>query len=218
MALIQCPECGKEISDRSERCIHCGYPLGKDDAGRPQAPETGRKHAPVGDRKRLVLIGAAAGAILLVALLVILLTRGNGLEMPYGIRSGMSLGEMTRLMEDNGFRASHINTTAIYTTQFFDSAYVEGQRTSFSCVDTWTADSRIELSVGHFFEEDARYGGNNHSPEFDRLVKKLTDRYGKPREKDINGYFWKNGKVELSLEYAKTDGGGEYWLNYYLYR
>ena len=218
MALIQCPECGKEISDRSERCIHCGYPLGKDDAGRPQAPETGRKHAPVGDRKRLVLIGAAAGAVLLVALLVILLTRGNGLEMPYGIRSGMSLGEMTRLMEDNGFRASHINTTAIYTTQFFDSAYVEGQQTSFSCVDTWTADSRIELSVGHFFEEDARYGGNNHSPEFDRLVKKLTDRYGKPREKDINGYFWKNGKVELSLEYAKTDGGGEYWLNYYLYR
>lgn len=25
--LIKCPECGKEISDKSERCIHCGYPL-----------------------------------------------------------------------------------------------------------------------------------------------------------------------------------------------
>ena len=171
-----------------------------------------------GGRKRLFLIGAAAGAVLLVVLLVILLTRGNGLEMPSGIRSGMSLGEMTRLMEDNGFRASHINTTAIYTTQFFDSAYVEEQRTSFSCVDTWTADSRIELSVGHFFEEDARYGGNNHSPEFDRLVKKLTDRYGKPREANINGYSWQNGKVLLGLEYAGTDGGGEYWLNYNLYR
>lgn len=27
MALINCPECGKEISDKSKQCIHCGYPL-----------------------------------------------------------------------------------------------------------------------------------------------------------------------------------------------
>lgn len=27
MALIKCPECGKEISDKSNVCIHCGFPL-----------------------------------------------------------------------------------------------------------------------------------------------------------------------------------------------
>lgn len=27
MALIICPECGKEISDKAAACIHCGYPL-----------------------------------------------------------------------------------------------------------------------------------------------------------------------------------------------
>ena len=27
MSLISCPECGKEVSDRSDLCIHCGYPL-----------------------------------------------------------------------------------------------------------------------------------------------------------------------------------------------
>lgn len=27
MALIKCPECGKEISDKAESCINCGYPL-----------------------------------------------------------------------------------------------------------------------------------------------------------------------------------------------
>lgn len=27
MALIKCPECGKEISDKSEICVHCGYPI-----------------------------------------------------------------------------------------------------------------------------------------------------------------------------------------------
>lgn len=29
MALIHCPECGQEISDQAEVCIHCGYPLKK---------------------------------------------------------------------------------------------------------------------------------------------------------------------------------------------
>lgn len=29
MALIKCPECRKDISDKSSACIHCGYPLEK---------------------------------------------------------------------------------------------------------------------------------------------------------------------------------------------
>lgn len=27
MALIKCPECGKEISDKARNCLYCGYPL-----------------------------------------------------------------------------------------------------------------------------------------------------------------------------------------------
>ena len=27
MALIKCPDCGKEVSDKSEVCIKCGCPL-----------------------------------------------------------------------------------------------------------------------------------------------------------------------------------------------
>ena len=27
MALIKCPECGKEVSDKAQACINCGYPL-----------------------------------------------------------------------------------------------------------------------------------------------------------------------------------------------
>lgn len=29
--LINCPECGREISDKSEKCIHCGFPLQESD-------------------------------------------------------------------------------------------------------------------------------------------------------------------------------------------
>ena len=28
MSLINCPECGKQISDKSQVCIHCGYKIG----------------------------------------------------------------------------------------------------------------------------------------------------------------------------------------------
>lgn len=27
MALIQCPECGKTLSDQAEKCPDCGYPI-----------------------------------------------------------------------------------------------------------------------------------------------------------------------------------------------
>ena len=27
MALIKCPECGKEISDRAKKCPNCGFPI-----------------------------------------------------------------------------------------------------------------------------------------------------------------------------------------------
>ena len=29
MALIKCPECGKEISNQAKACMHCGYPISK---------------------------------------------------------------------------------------------------------------------------------------------------------------------------------------------
>lgn len=30
MALINCPECGREVSDKANACIHCGYPIAKE--------------------------------------------------------------------------------------------------------------------------------------------------------------------------------------------
>ena len=32
MALIKCPECGKEVSDVASKCVNCGFPLNQSDA------------------------------------------------------------------------------------------------------------------------------------------------------------------------------------------
>lgn len=46
MALINCPECNKEISDTVKTCPHCGYKL----------PKTKKIQSPNGKRKRVVII------------------------------------------------------------------------------------------------------------------------------------------------------------------
>lgn len=40
MALIICPECGREISDRAAACIHCGFPLDLMKEGKDQNRKT----------------------------------------------------------------------------------------------------------------------------------------------------------------------------------
>ena len=37
MALIKCPECGNEISDTCDSCIHCGYKFKKENTNTPPA-------------------------------------------------------------------------------------------------------------------------------------------------------------------------------------
>lgn len=37
MALITCPDCGKQISEQAASCIHCGRPLKSDLVGQPSA-------------------------------------------------------------------------------------------------------------------------------------------------------------------------------------
>lgn len=64
MALVNCKECGKEISDQAQACPFCGIPL------RPQP-------RPVAPEKRITS-GASGCLILIVLLLVIMAMRSCG--------------------------------------------------------------------------------------------------------------------------------------------
>lgn len=66
MALINCPECGKEISDSSEKCIHCGYPL-KPNAEKP------KKKGKIG-----LIIAFLAIVVIVAVVVVIVFGKGAG--------------------------------------------------------------------------------------------------------------------------------------------
>ncbi len=78
MALINCPECGKAISDTAPQCIHCGYLLKPEAASAaPAAPATKKLWEKFG--KKLLIVG---GAVVLVVLALVFVLLYNNVVVP----------------------------------------------------------------------------------------------------------------------------------------
>lgn len=69
MALIKCPECGREISNKAKACIHCGYPLQEEE----------RISASVNTLKKVVLPCCYEREVKLTAIKVVRTVTGLGL-------------------------------------------------------------------------------------------------------------------------------------------
>lgn len=76
MALIKCPECGKEVSDRANACIHCGYPM--EPAIQENLPSHHRylREEPKKGKKRILYIGVAT-LLLIVAILIAVMGKSS---------------------------------------------------------------------------------------------------------------------------------------------
>lgn len=71
MALITCPDCGKQVSEKAASCIHCGRPLQSDLVGQPSAGSAeANKKGQQRSRLRTDLGSAVAFVGLPVALVV----------------------------------------------------------------------------------------------------------------------------------------------------
>lgn len=209
MALIKCPECGKEVSDQAAQYIHCGYPLPPAQAEEIR-PE--RYVAVRGGRKPAKRVWAMLLAVLLAAVAVVgvFMLAGPRVELPYGIRPGMSIGEIRRQMEDHGFDYTREQQYAGYRVLYYDSCYVRGYEADF--VDV-TIESDGGISIGIFYEEDRSYGRQNPSACFRALREELMAEYGRP-DTDFSGVVaWENGDYRLTLSYMDMTGG-TLWINY----
>lgn len=70
MAIINCPECGKEISDKAPACPNCGHPLKKADPVKSGPAQSAKK-----SKKKGSCIG---GLIVIIAIVVIVAAIGSG--------------------------------------------------------------------------------------------------------------------------------------------
>ena len=76
MALIKCPECGRDVSDKADDCIHCGFPL-KEQAGHST------EHSNCGQNKQAMVQNKPAkhfGVILSVIIVVAIIISAFALQ------------------------------------------------------------------------------------------------------------------------------------------
>lgn len=73
MALINCPECQKEISDKVKTCPHCGFPI-IDEIVEPQKVEIASVHLKKMDKKKKKkIVVILASVLLMIAILVVVI-------------------------------------------------------------------------------------------------------------------------------------------------
>lgn len=86
MALVKCPECGKEISDKAVNCPNCGCP--KNDNISIEVEEKGQitengfresNHTKIskGNKKRKILIGSIVAIVLVIVIAIIVVVLNN---------------------------------------------------------------------------------------------------------------------------------------------
>lgn len=98
MALIKCPECGKEISDTINNCIHCGYVI-KQEPAKIKKEKTKKKFNPI-----LFIIPSV---IVLITLIIILIF-GILFLPPYVKKNNKYKEGVTLLSEGNYSNAKDI--------------------------------------------------------------------------------------------------------------
>ena len=102
MALIKCPDCGKEVSDRAANCIHCGYPLAMQESN--VSPNENYQTTPLKVNKSKQRKLSKGAKVIVAILAVIVLTIGivtltsNHFsdEEEYGLRMVMKYQDMLK--------------------------------------------------------------------------------------------------------------------------
>ena len=77
MALINCPECGKEISDKSVACPHCGFPIESESiTNNTELPKVEPKTSTNTNPEKSD--NSCIGCIIIIAILILLSALGSG--------------------------------------------------------------------------------------------------------------------------------------------
>lgn len=201
MALIKCPECGTEVSDKATVCIKCGYPI-KGDV-KQDSSSNALNSMPLGNNttaakaqskmstKTLIIV--AVSIIAVGAIIALLIGMNRPGSLPYGLNANMGASEIKAAMRDNGFRYEHTNGNDIY----FESNTVYGVRTKFSVV---SYEIGSYLYIKHFYNKlsDSQYSTVKNG---------LSKEYGfaKSRSQPWGGFEWEKGQYVAIIDDKSDD-------------
>ena len=214
MALIKCPECGKEISDKAKACPNCGAPA-----------EKKKVKVHIFRAKQLI---ALVSICLLLAIIVgtfFIISHRKALEiiqMPYGLTPEMSLAEIKEAIESNGNK---------YVKPVYDPVDVYLGNLDNPVGMEFNSSKRLfglvpETSTIKLYDDGSLYVIYPYSlsdkPNTHIILENLIKRYNKPQyyveRENVEEWWWwnENDKVILIFNLLKLNGDGfEDYLEYY---
>lgn len=191
MALINCPECGKEISDKAEACIHCGCPIKlKTESIEKSDTEEINKHNTIqmlkGNKKSLYL---GIGIIAVCLLLLFIPKLQNDKEYCEGLKWGTSLKTVEKKYPDLTY-----NSDGNYYFNLVDS------------LDGFQSEDMM-ISMNFYFDnEDKLYKieADIVSEELDDVILYFVSYFNKIYEQDYEAtydtkYKWIGDKTNISM-------------------
>ncbi len=119
MALIICPECGKEISDQAESCPNCGYPLQQEQSAEEfvKSSDDQREKTAVDNvvefAKNHIKVILAIAIVIIIVIVIFCINNYTNREYFYGIKWGASVEEVEKKFPDMSYLAS---SDAYFTT------------------------------------------------------------------------------------------------------
>ena len=201
---IKCPECGKDISNTSEKCIHCGFPIEK-----PKKKNWIKAH-----RKIVIFICVA---IVVTLGIIFALTKGKSL-LPHTIQNPklIQLLEYTspdQIKNELGDGFEHKTFDSINSTaDDYNEIDIDGK--TYSLVEiSYKEDGtfeRLYLSTASIWTEE------DYKALVEDLIKQYGDEYNY-KEDEYNGkpiydYSWKihfPRRISCSIH---ADEKGKYWV------
>ena len=81
MALIQCPDCGSQVSSSADTCIKCGYPI----AGGGTTQAHGGKVQTIEQTSKRYKLHQLLSVLLIIVGVVVIFTGGSGGEATFGV-------------------------------------------------------------------------------------------------------------------------------------
>lgn len=204
MALIQCPECNKEISDKAINCPHCGCPLAEN---KPESFPVDRNA--VAARSKISKYSAASIVIVVVAVVALVIVflsvfRANQREeyidnlldakslMLSGAAKAESLCNLTRSVWSNTIYKEFDSETYKYTLKDYKDGvsyhyYVAADDDDFNddfntslmrlFADSSVQQSIIEIEAYRSLVDEAMKSLQNPTDEFAACFDTLSDMY-----------------------------------------
>ena len=119
MALIKCPECGKEFSDKAAACPNCAFPITeilKMNTGDKQetdsveavenvkSVEVAKSMAGKSNSKRMIIIVAIMAIVIFIALLLIILTKNKNDKEPSELTTEINTEDVSKATYDEAVK------------------------------------------------------------------------------------------------------------------